>query len=127
MENEKSNQSIINGAFVAAGFLVYLLVNILFETFAGSFGAVARLRNIDVLKHGLPVGLALITMLVLFITPKTRLWADEAVIEVRKVVWPTRKDVTAMTLVCCVMVVLAGLGFGVFDFLSSRVIALIVK
>lgn len=127
MDNEKNNQSIVNFAFVIAGFLVYFVVGVLFETFAASFGPVARLRSIEAVKHGLPVGLGLITFLMLFLNPKVQTWADECVAEVRKVVWPSRKDTTAMTIVCCVMVVVAGIGFGVFDFFASQLIKVFVN
>ena len=47
--------------------------------------------------------------------------------EVRKVVWPSRKDTVAMTTVCCVMVVLSGVAFGLFDFVASQLIKVFVN
>jgi preprotein translocase subunit SecE len=99
----------------------------LLEVLAGTFGAVARVRSNEVVQHGLPVALGLATFLVLFMNKKTHQWADECVSEVRKVVWPSRKDTTSMTIVVCVMCLLAGLGFGVFDFVSSQLIKLFVN
>ncbi|NJL26347.1 MAG: preprotein translocase subunit SecE, partial [Calothrix sp. SM1_5_4] len=105
MENENNNQSIVNFSFVMAGFLAYFVVAILFELLAGTFGPVARLRNIEAVKHAVPVGFGLVTFLALFLNKKVHVWADEVIVEVRKVVWPSQKDTVAMTLVCCVMVV----------------------
>lgn len=127
MDNEKSNQSIINFAFVVAGFIAFGVTYTLFEIFAETFGAVARLRDTELAKQGIPVGVGLLVFFTLFFNRKIHTWADESVTEVRKVVWPSRKDTIAMTTVCCVMVVVAGIGFGVFDFVASQVIKVFVK
>lgn len=127
MDNEKSNQSIVNFAFVVSGFLAYLAVALLFETLADTFGPVARLRSIELAKHAIPVGSGLVTFLALFLNKKVHAYADECVVEIRKVVWPSRKDTVAMTIVCCVMVVVAGIGLGVFDFFASQLIKVFVN
>ena len=126
IENEKNNQSIVNFSFVVTAFLAYFVVAVLFETFADAFGPVARLRAIELAKHGIPVAAGLITFLVLFMNKKTHQFVDEVVTEVNKVVWPSRKDTVTMTIVCCVMCVTAGLGFGVFDFFASQLIKIFV-
>src|SRR5262245_17007420 len=127
MDSEKSNQSLITFAFVVAGFLAFFITNVVMEVLAGTFGAVARLRSMDAVHHGLPFGMGILVFLLLFLNPKVYTWADESVTEVRKVVWPSRKDTTAMTIVCCVMVVVAGIGFGVFDFFASHLVKMVVK
>lgn len=124
---EKSNQSIVNFSFVLAGFIAYFISNVLLEVLAATFGAVARFRNIEAVKHGLPVSVGLLVFLILFLNPKVQVWADEVVTEVRKVVWPSRKDTVAMTIVCCVMVVIAGIGLGIYDFLASQLIKMFVN
>src|SRR5262245_7148582 len=123
---EKKNQSIVNFAFVLFGFIAYYITAVLFETLATAIGPVAQVRNIESVKHGLPVGVGIVTFFVLFLNPKVQVWADEVVSEVSKVVWPSRKDTVAMTIVCCVMVVLAGIGLGVFDFFASQMIKVFV-
>jgi preprotein translocase subunit SecE len=124
---EKSNQSLVNFAFVMSGFLGYYVTNSIFEVLAGTFGVVARLHDKVAVKHGLPVGVAVITFMILFLNPKTQTWADESITELRKVVWPTRKDTIAMTTVVCVMVLLCGMALGIFDFASSQLIKIFVK
>ncbi len=126
MDNEKTNQSIVNAALVAMGFLAYFVTAMVFEALAGAFGPVARFHNTEAIKHGLPVAVGLATFLFLFLSAKVHTFADEAVGELRKVVWPSRKDTTAMTIVCCVMVVFAGIGFGIFDFFASHLIKVFV-
>lgn len=127
MDNEKTNQNIVNAALVAMGFLAYFITSMVFEALAGAFGPVARLHNQEVMKHGLPVAIGLATFLLTFLNTRVHTFADEAVTELRKVVWPSRKDTTAMTIVCCVMVVVAGIGFGVFDFFASQLIKVFVN
>lgn len=127
MENEKSNESIISLAFVVAGFLGFALTSVILEVLAGTFGPVARIRNLPAVQHGLPVTVGIVVFLVLFLNKNIHHWADECVAEVRKVVWPSRKDTMAMTMVCCVMVLVAGIGFGIFDFFASQLIKVFVN
>lgn len=124
---EKSNQSLVNFAFVMLGFLAYYVTNSIFEVLAGTFGAVARLHDNVTVKHGVPVGIALLTFVILFMNPKTQTWADESIAELRKVVWPSRRDTTAMTTVVCVMVVICGIALGLFDFAASQLIKVLVN
>lgn len=124
---EKSNQNLVNFGFVIFGALAYYVSGQLLDVLAGMFGAVARIREVDAVKHGLPVALGLLTFALLFFNPKVQAWADEVVTEVKKVVWPSRKDTVAMTIVCCVMVVIAGIGLGIYDFLASQAIKIFVN
>jgi preprotein translocase subunit SecE len=127
MDNEKSNESYISTSFAFTGILVYFITSVVLEVLAGTFGTVARIRSNEIVQHGLPVAFGLATFLFLFMNKKTHAWADECIGEVRKVVWPSRKDTVSMTIVCCVMVLLSGLGFGVFDFVSSQLIKMFVN
>jgi preprotein translocase subunit SecE len=124
---ETTNSKIITLAFVAFGALAAITVQVLFESLAVSFGPVARLHNSEALRHGLPLVVAIITFAILQFTPKIHLWADESVGEVRKVVWPSRRDTIAMTMVCCIMVVLAGIALGAYDFLATHMIKTFVN
>ncbi len=127
MDNEKKNESIISFTFVVAGFLAFFITGVVLDVLAGTFGIVQQFRSKPVVQHGLPVSVGIIVFLALFLNKKTHLFADEAITEVRKVVWPSRKDTVAMTIVCCVMVVVAGIGFGIFDFFASQLIKVFVN
>jgi preprotein translocase subunit SecE len=127
MENENSNRGMISLAFVLMGFLVFLTVSILFEAAAGAFGPVARLYGQELYRHGIPVGTGLITFAFLNFHPKVVNWADEVVTEIRKVVWPSRKDTVAMTIVVCIMVLVSGMGLGLFDWVSSQAVKMFVN
>lgn len=124
---DDSNKKIRAVAFIIAGALVAVTIDVLFESLAVTFGKVARLRNDETLKHGIPIAVGLITFLVLQFNTKVKVWADECISEVRKVVWPSKQEVTAMTMVVCVMVSLVGLGLGVFDFVSGQLVTTFVQ
>lgn len=125
--DENTNHSIVNAALVGAAVIAYFTVSILFETFAGIFGPVARLYSSDVAKHAIPLVSAMVLFLALFLNKKVHVFFDEAVMELRKVVWPSRKDTISMTIVCAVMVIGSGIGFGIFDLVSSQLIKLFVN
>ncbi len=127
MDADKNNESIVSFSFVVAGFLAYLVAGTILGLLAQTFGAFAAFRGSPGFQHGIPVAIGLIAFLALFLRKKSRDWADEVVTEVRKVVWPSRKDTTAMTTVVCIMVIVAGIGFGAFDLLANQLIKLIVN
>ena len=118
---DKTNQKILFVSFAAAGILLGATVHLLLKAFAGAFGVVARLSSSDLVRHGFPVLTGLLVFLLLQLNPKVRAWGDEVIVEIRKVVWPSRKDTTAMTIVVCVMVVISSLIVTSFDFILNRV------
>lgn len=119
---DDSNKKIRAVAFIVAGFLVAIVIDVLFESLAVASGRVARIRNDDTLKHGIPIALGLITFLTLQFNTKVRIWADECITEVRKVVWPSKQEVIAMTVVVCVFVTVIGFGLGIFDFFAGQMV-----
>lgn len=124
---EQNNQKIMTMAFIGTGFVVFVVTNVLFEALATSFGAVAAIRSSDLVVHGVPISFGIGTFLALQLNPKVRAWMDEVLVELFKVVWPTQKDVTAMTTVVCVMLIIAGVVLGTFDFVSGQVIKLVLN
>ncbi|HRO66785.1 MAG TPA: preprotein translocase subunit SecE [Pseudobdellovibrionaceae bacterium] len=110
-------------AALLGGFTLHLLIRVL----AGAFGTVARLADSDVIRHGVPVAFGLVLFAVLQFNPKIWGWGEEVVSEIRKVVWPSGKDTTAMTIVVIIFVALASLIIAAFDFLSSQLVNIILK
>lgn len=53
-------------------------------------------------------------------------FAKEAISELKKVVWPTKKQVVRLTLVVIVVSVIAGLLMGGMDFIFTKLLALII-
>ena len=124
---EQNNQKIMTVAFVVTAFVIGIIVDVLFVALATSFGAVASFRSTDLVRHGVPIAFGVATFLALQLNPKVRSWADEVLVELFKVVWPTQKDVTAMTTVVCIMLIIAGVVLGTFDFVSGQVIKLVLN
>ena len=86
----------------------------------------ARLADSDTVRHGLPVVVGLLVFLVLQFNPKVKNWADEVVTEIRKVVWPSRKDTTAMTIVVLVMVAISSALISAFDVTAGALMKMII-
>lgn len=124
---DNNNKKIITVSFLIAGALVAFVLGLLMDAFAGSFIAVARVVSNDFVRHVLPVIIGIITFAILQFNPKTVKFADEVVTELKKVVWPSQRDTIAMTIVVCIMLVLSGVLFGVFDFASSYVVNWLVN
>ena len=122
----KDNSKIIMISFVLLAALVAVVVNVLFATLSVAFSPLAQLYSQDVFRHGLPAGLALLTFVSLIASKKTKALADEVVTETRKVVWASRKDVTAMTIVTCIMLTVSCVILASFDFLSTEFVKMLL-
>jgi len=124
---EQNNKKIITLSFVVAAFLSFLVIRVIFETLAVSVGIVGKYWAITAFQHGVPVAGAFVTFLILQLNSNFVRWADEVVTESKKVVWPTRKDTTAMTVVTCIMLVVAGVVLGIFDVTSSQIVKVLLN
>ncbi len=124
---EKSNSKILTLSFAVAGIVLGLAVHFVILSFAGAFGVVARLSDSDLVRHGLPVAIGLGLFLALQFNSKVLIWAEEVVNEIKKVVWPTRKDMVAMTVSVCIMVLISSVIVTSFDFVSGYVLNYLIK
>lgn len=124
---EGNNQKILTVSFIVLGLLAAVVLNVLLQTMGASFGVMARLTANDFIQHGLPVALGIIVFAILQFNSKVKEWGNEVVVELKKVVWPSRKDTSALTIVVCVMLLISGFVIGAFDFLSAYVLNLIVE
>lgn len=123
---KEENAKIITLSFVLAGFLTAFVVRVLFEFVAVYSGMVALAYGQEWVRHGAPVLSGLVVFLFLQLRERTRIWAHEVVVEVRKVVWPSRQATLGMTVLVCVILILSGIVLGVFDLASSAVINFII-
>ncbi len=124
---EKRNKKIITVSFLLTAALALLVTRVLLETAAAAYGPIAKLYNQDLVQHGLPLLVAFVTFCCLQFNKKVVNWADEVVTETYKVVWVSRKDVVAMTIVTCVMVIISSVVLAVFDITSRQVVNLILN
>lgn len=124
---DKTNSKVLTLSFAAVGAIIGFSIHMLIKSFAGAFALVAQFAGNDVVTHGLPVAIALVIFAVLQFNPKVLTWGDEVVVEVRKVVWPTQKDMTAMTIVVVIMVLISSVIVTSFDFVSGYIINILMK
>ncbi|MBO9665884.1 MAG: preprotein translocase subunit SecE [Bdellovibrio sp.] len=124
---EKANSKILTLSFALAGALLGLTVHLLIKAFSGAFGVVARAADSDLVRHGLPVAVGFVLFAALQFNPRVMAWGEEVVSEIRKVVWPSRKDTTAMTIVCVVMVLISSVIISSFDLISGFFINFLMK
>jgi len=124
---EKANSKILTLSFALTGVIVGLTVHLLIKAFAGAFGVVARAAEHDLVRHGLPVVFGLGLFLYMQFTPRILAWGEEVVSEVRKVVFPTRKETTGMTIIVLIFVFVSSVIVTVFDFGSAWFINGIIK
>ncbi len=124
---EKANSKILTLSFAIAAILVGLTTSLLIKAFAGAFGVVARFADSDVVRHGFPVVLGFAVFAVLQFNPRVLTWGEEVVTEIRKVVWPSRKDTTAMTIACVIMVLISSVIISSFDLISGFFINYLMK
>lgn len=116
---ENTNSKIITASLATAGVILGVTIHLVLKAFAGAFGIVARMVDYDVVRHGVPIAAGLILFGVCQFHPKIRAWAEEVVAEVRKVVFPTRKDTVAMTISVIIMVLISSLIITVMDWASG--------
>lgn len=124
---EKTINKIMMVGFVCAGFMLGYTVQVLNTLLSSSWGTYARLVDSELVTHGAPVALGVLFFFYLSFSKKTRTWAQEVIVEVSKVVWPSQKDTTSMTIVVCFFMLLTGVILGLFDFFSSQVIQFIIE
>lgn len=124
---DKTNSKVLTMSFALFAALIGFTLHLLIKILAGAFGVVARMADSDVVRHGVPVAVGLALFAFLQFSPKTLTWGEEVVVEIRKVVWPGSKDVTAMTIVVVIFVIIASLIITLFDLLSGQAINLLMK
>ena len=122
MEQSSTNKT-ITISFMLASILIGIFVSVLMETLAVvTTGAFSRVVSQDLVRHGLPVVVGFAVFIFLQTNKGVYEWGGEVVTELSRVVWPSRKDTTAMTVVVCIMVLISGAAFGILDMVSGAVV-----
>ena len=119
---DKTNSKIMTVSFAVASALLGLTINLLIKAFSGAFGVVARFADNDLVRHVLPVAVGVVVFAVLQFNPKVVAWGNDVILEIRKIVWPNRKDTTAMTIVVVIMVLISSVIISTFDLVSGFLI-----
>jgi preprotein translocase subunit SecE len=124
---DKTTSKIITLSFAATAALIAFTLELLIRIFANAFSTVAKLADSDFARHGVPVLLGFALFFLFQFNPKIKTWAEEVVVEIRKIVFPTRKDTTFMTISAVVMVAISTGIIWAFDFISAYFLKLIVR
>ena len=124
---ESSNQKYITLCFVGVGIVGAYMMSVILDTLSQTWIVFARLTQGDVIVHGLPVAVGIILFFSLQFNPRMVTWADEVILEVQKVVWPSHKETMAMTFVVTIMIIISGILLGAFDLISNYVVNYVVS
>lgn len=119
---DNTNSKIVTMSFLAVSALIGFTVATLLRVFSGAFGAVARAMEYDMVRHGVPVLIAIGLFAYLQFNKGVLTWADEVIAEIKKVIWPPAKDTRGMTIVVVIMVFISGIIVSVFDMVSGFVL-----
>lgn len=95
---------------------------VLFEFSSTFVGPIAKAYSVEMIRHGIPIGITVLSFLYLQLNPKMKSWFHSVVLEVDKVVWPTKKDTLSMTIVVCIILMISGVILGLFDLTAGTVL-----
>lgn len=124
---DKTINKIMMVGFVCAAFLVGYVVQVIHTVLSSAWGAYANLTDSSVINHAAPVVCGIAFFIYVSFSKKVRNWASEVIVEVSKVVWPSQKDTTALTIFVCFFMILSGIVLGLFDLFSGQVIQFIIE
>ncbi|MBK9293077.1 MAG: preprotein translocase subunit SecE [Oligoflexia bacterium] len=123
----EDNKKIITVTYALSCVLLGFVVSLLMSLLATHFAFFARLETQTVFSNGVPVVVGLATFLFLQFNPTTVDFLDGVIGELKKVVWPTKKDTWLMTIVVVITLILSGVLVGLYDLFWAKVIELVVK
>jgi preprotein translocase subunit SecE len=124
---DNTNSKIVTLSFLSFSALIGFTIATLLRVFSGAFGIVAKAMELDIIKHGLPIAVALGLFLYLQLNKNILVWADEVIAEIKKIVWPPAKDTRGMTIVVVIMVLISSVIVSVFDMFSGFVLNQLMK
>ena len=113
-------------SFVGCAFILAAIFRTIMEVLASTLGSFAIFYDQDLVRHGIPAVAGFALFIYMLVNPGVKTWAGEVIAEVAKVVWPSKKDTTAMTVLVTIIIIVSGFMLGVFDFFSRNLINLIV-
>jgi preprotein translocase subunit SecE len=123
---DNTTTKVLTLTYAVAGAIGGVTLHMLIKSFSAAFGVIARAADSDMVRHGVPVIFGLLVFAILQFNPKVNVWGEEVVSEVRRVVWPSRKDTVAMTIVVLIMVAISSLLITGFDWASGNFLKLIM-
>lgn len=123
----KTNSKLLTISFALFSFLIGFSLHLILKSFSGAFAIIARMNENDLFKHGLPVIVGLVIFFYLQFNKKTLEWGSDVVLEITKVVFPTKADTTALTIVVVIFVMISSVIITLFDFVSNAIVKHIIN
>jgi len=114
-------------SFIVGGAIAYYVTNVAMGVARELSGSFARVAEPMVIRHGVPLGVGVLFFIWLISSSKVGAWANEVISEVSKVVWPSKNDTYAMTMVVTFLILLSGVILGIFDKFSLWMIRTIIE
>lgn len=123
-----SIQKYVNALFIFAGAVIWLVSRHYTEVVVGYFQLSRKIGGAtDLIEHGVPFALALLTFVILRKNLTTSTFSTDAVAELIKVTWPAQKDVVMGTIVVIITVLVSGAALGVLDLGLQGLISTIIS
>lgn len=123
---DKTNSKVLTLSFAIAAAIGGVTFHLLVKSFAAAFGVIARMSDSDLVRHFLPVIVGFVIFAALQFNKKVLVWGEEVVVEIKKVVWPSQKDVTTTTTAVVIMVMISSVVISSFDILSAYVLKFVL-
>ena len=120
-------QKYVNALFLAGSALIWLVGSHYTETVISYFQLARKIgTGADVLRHGLPIVLGILTFTLLRRSVTANNFSTDAVAELIRVSWPSQKDVQLGTVVVIVTVIACGIFFGMVDLGFTHLVRVII-
>lgn len=103
--------------------LIGLVASVLLETLSAvATGALGRAVSDPTVRAIVPALIGIVAFAIFQFNKKVVAWSEDVVTEIRRIVWPSRRDTVASTVVVCIMLLIAGMALGLLDVLSGSFI-----
>ncbi|MBP9674532.1 MAG: preprotein translocase subunit SecE [Bacteriovoracaceae bacterium] len=120
-QNKKWVQAAVAVSAIIVGYILYLFL----QQLGIWFELESKIPNFKYIVQGLSVVLAFTGFVIVLKNPKTSSFLYETAEELTKVIWPDKSETVKHTIGIIIAVTIAGFVFGLFDFLSSKLLGLL--
>jgi preprotein translocase subunit SecE len=124
---DKTTRNILTLTLVGAGILVWFSASTAVNHFVAYLDIYVKAGFVHFLiVDAVPALLGALTTYILYRSQKIRTYLLEVITEVKKVVWPNKKETWGATVVVIIAVLISGVVLGLFDWISGYLIKLIL-
>jgi preprotein translocase subunit SecE len=124
---DKNTRNIFGLALLGVAAVVWYTFKVTTDYFVGYFDLAIKYPWIHIVQNIAPVLFGGLAAYLLYRIQKTREYIFEVITEVKKVVWPNRKETWGATVVVIIAVLVSGAVLGVFDWLAGLFMNLVLR